>query len=87
MRICISIKYEKKFYQDFYGRQYRQNIYKDIKPSSGFVKRQKIRAKNLYNFLNSNFKLKKEWINFRCWMFSWRIFETIYAKWLDLFRQ
>ena len=54
-----AIKYEKKFYKDFYGRQYRQNIYKDIKPSSGFVRRQKIRAKNLYNFLNLNFKLKK----------------------------
>tara|TARA_B100001964_G_C14217276_1_gene593412 strand:- start:142 stop:1101 length:960 start_codon:yes stop_codon:yes gene_type:complete len=54
-----AIKFEKNFYKDFYRRSYRQNIYKDVKPSQSFINRQKIRAKHLFKFLNSNFKLKK----------------------------
>lgn len=54
-----AIKYEKKFYKDFYGRMYRKNIYKNIEPTKGFINRQKLRARHLYKFINSNFKLKK----------------------------
>ncbi len=54
-----AIKYEKKFYKDFYGKMYRKIAYKNIDPSKAFINRQKIRAKHFYNFMRSNFKLKK----------------------------
>ncbi len=55
-----AIKFSKDFYKDFYGRFYRQNIYSDLKPSNGFIKRQKIRSKYFHKFMKSNFKLKKK---------------------------
>ena len=55
-----AIKFTKEFYHDFYSKFYRQNIYKDIKPTDGFVKRQKFRANKLFNFLNSNYTFKKK---------------------------
>ena len=55
-----AIKFSKDFYKDFYGRFYRQNIYSDLKPSNGFINRQKIRSKYFHKFIKSNFKLKKK---------------------------
>ena len=52
------IKFNKKFYNDFYSKYYRKIIFSDSIPSKAFLKDQEYRGKRLYKFVNKFFKKK-----------------------------